>query len=72
MVFGIIYMIICKINKKIYVDQTTRTLEERFVEHFKADSILRRNIREFGEDNFSREVLAECKTQEELDEQERI
>ena len=72
MVFGIIYMIICKINKKIYVGQTTRTLEERFAEHSKANSLLGRDIREFGEDNFSREVLAECKTQEELDEQERI
>ena len=70
--YGVIYLIKDKTNDKIYVGQTTRSVEERFLEHSKADSYLGRAIRKHGKENFSIEILVECQTQKELDEQERI
>ena len=74
---GIIY-VRCSLfgNKQFgrqkYVGQTTRTLEERFSEHAESDSLLGRAIQRDGAENFFREVLVECETQEELDKQERL
>lgn len=70
--FGVVYVITNRINGKNYVGQTTRTLEQRFVEHSKADTLLGEAIREFGAKNFSREVLEICETQEQLNERERF
>ena len=70
--FGIVYLITNLLDGKKYVGQTTRTLEERFSEHSEADSLLGRAIQRDGAENFSREVLAECETPEELDTQERF
>ena len=72
MAYGVIYKITNKLNGKPYVGQTTRTLEERFLEHSKADSYPGRAIRKHGKENFSIEILVECQTQKELDEQERF
>ena len=70
--FGIVYLITNLLDGKKYVGQTTRTLEERFSEHAEADSLLGRAIQRDGTENFSREVLSECETPEELDAQERF
>ncbi|MBR3745690.1 MAG: GIY-YIG nuclease family protein, partial [Selenomonadaceae bacterium] len=70
--FGVVYLITNQIDGKPYVGQTTRTLEQRFAEHAKADSLIGKAIRKYGAENFSIEVLAECKTQEELDDKERF
>ena len=70
--FGIVYLITNLLDGKKYVGQTTRTLEERFSEHVEADSLLGRAIQRDGAENFSREVLVECETPEELDAQERF
>ena len=70
--FGIIYVITNRINGKNYVGQTTRTLEERFSEHAKADTLLGKAIQMDGAENFSREVLEMCRTQEQLDEREKF
>ena len=70
--FGIVYLITNLLDGKQYVGQTTRTLEERFSEHAQADSLLGREIQRDGAENFSREILAECETPEELDAQERF
>ena len=70
--FGIVYLVTNLLDGKQYVGQTTRTLEERFSEHSEADSLLGRAIQRDSAENFSREVLAECETPEELDAQERF
>ena len=70
--FGVVYVITNRINGKNYVGQTTRTLEQRFAEHSKADTLLGKAIREFGEENFSCEVLETCVTQEQLNEREKF
>ena len=69
---GFVYLVTNKLDGKKYVGQTTRTLEQRFAEHSKADTLLGKAIRTDGAENFSIEVLATCETQEELDEQERF
>ena len=38
--FGAVYLIFDKVNGKMYVGQTTCTLERRFKEHAKADYFL--------------------------------
>ena len=70
--FGIVYVITNRINGKNYVGQTTRTLEQRFTEHAKADTLLGKAIQMDGAENFSREVLEMCRTQEQLDEREKF
>ena len=66
-----IYKITDLTTGKIYVGQTTRTAEERFAEHQKADSLLGRAIRAHGVENFKLEVLEKCETIEQLNERER-
>ena len=68
--YGVIYAIKNKINSKKYVGQTTLTVQERFSAHSKADSLLGKDIRSFGKENFSIEVLEECETAEQLNERE--
>lgn len=70
--YGVVYSVTNNLDGKQYVGQTTRTLEERFSEHAESDSLLGRAIQRDGAENFSREILVECETQKELDEQERI
>ena len=60
------YFIQNLINGKRYVGQTTRTVEERFKEHAKADSHLGRAIRKYGVENFKYGVIKTCATAEEL------
>ena len=68
--FGIIYEIENIINHKIYIGQTTRTLEERFKEHRNKNFPIGKAIRKYGEKIFVKVILAECETQEQLNELE--
>ena len=69
-VYGVIYAIKNNFNSKIYVGQTTLTLQERFSAHNKTDSLLGKDIRSFGKENFLIEVLEECDSAEQLNERE--
>lgn len=71
----IIYKITCKINNKIYIGQTTETLEQRFSRHIgyqknEHDTKFYRAIRKYGIDNFYIEELDIAKNQSELDDKE--
>ena len=69
--YGVIYKLTNKINGKPYVGQTTRTPEERFIDHkYCQTSNIGRAIRKYGEENFTIEVLEECETKEQLNERE--
>lgn len=64
----IVYKLTNLVNGKIYVGQTTRSLEKRFKEHSHCKtSLIGQAIHEFGEENFSREVLVTCDSKEETD-----
>ena len=60
-----IYKITNLINGKIYVGQTTKTIEERFKKHSTTDSLIGKAIRKYGKENFKLELIAECTTIEE-------
>lgn len=68
----IVYKITNKTNGKIYIGQTKYTIEQRFLQHSKADSPLGQAIRQFGMENFTIETIEECETQEELNEREKF
>ena len=69
--YGIIYKLTCLISWKVYVGQTTKTLDERFIQHSRTDSLIGKAIRKYGAENFLREVLEVCDTPEQLNERER-
>lgn len=64
---GCIYKIKNNINEKIYVGQTTKTLDFRKKEHIRAsrytgykNSIIYQAIRKYGIENFTFELVEEC------------
>lgn len=74
-----IYKITNKINNKIYVGKTTKSIERRFAEHVmvsnkeKDTSVKLHNaIRKYGIDNFMIEELDVATTKEELNKKERF
>ncbi len=67
----LIYVITNKLSGKQYVGQTQRTLKARIYEHRHGKVLyIDRAIRKIGWENFTVEVLEECKTLEELNERE--
>jgi group I intron endonuclease len=77
MVYGSVYKILNRVNGKFYIGQTTRKIDVRMKEHIRKASShgqnmpILRAINKYGADNFSISVIDECKSKEELDEQEK-
>jgi len=72
--FGFIYIIKNSINNKVYIGQTTQSVEVRFKQHIKclksnSKQAVSRAIKKYGKDKFFYEVLEKC-TIEKLDEKE--
>lgn len=68
-----IYKITNLINGKIYIGQTTRSVEVRFRYHCynsKSRSLIRNAINKYGKENFKIELIKECNSIIELNEQE--
>ena len=61
----IVYKLTNIYNGKIYVGQTKFSVEKRFKEHAKADSLIGYAIRKHGAEHFLLEVLETCETREE-------
>lgn len=71
----LIYKVINKVNNKVYVGQTTRSLEERKIQHLSnadrgCNFIFHRAIRKHGEDNFDWVVLEKCSNIDKLNKRE--
>lgn len=67
----IIYKITNKINNKIYIGQTIRTLEERVKEHKrKKNCSLYKAFNKYGIENFDFEIIEKCNSTEEMNEKE--
>lgn len=64
-----IYIITNKINKKVYIGQTWKTIEKRFKEHkyCKYDNKLFRAMNKYGRDNFDIKIIDTCNMQEQAD-----
>lgn len=67
----VIYKITNLVNNKIYVGKTKRRLEKRFAEHAKRNYLIGYAIRKYGANNFKREILAKCETNDLANEMER-
>jgi group I intron endonuclease len=74
--YGLIYKVTNIQNRKVYIGQTTRSLEKRKKEHIK-DAINEKYVipfhnalRKYGAYNFKWEILGYCKTIEELNDSE--
>lgn len=50
--YGVVYCVNNIINDKKYIGITTRTIDERFNEHCKANSIIGKAISKYGKNNF--------------------
>lgn len=70
--FGKIYRIKNKLNDKMYIGQTKRSIEQRFKEHVWNKSLVGLAIIKYGAENFEVEIIEECDTQEQLDEREKF
>jgi len=69
----IVYKIENLVNGKCYVGQTIQPLKFRIAEHKSSKtSLIGRAIKKYGWENFKVEIISECKTFEELDEQEKL
>jgi group I intron endonuclease len=71
---GLVYKIVNLINNKVYVGQTTRSLERRWYDHSNRKSkscpALKAAIEKYGKQNFTIEVLEVCESLDKLNEQE--
>lgn len=71
----IIYKIQNKINNKVYIGQTTRTLNERKREHISKGNngyfFIQKAIKKYGEDNFEWSVICNCNDRKELNKMEK-
>ena len=74
MSYGLVYNLKNSANNKPYVGQTVRSPHERWLQHISDSKKLlfpiNRAIQKYGKDTFTLEILCECETQEELNEQE--
>lgn len=69
-IYGRIYCIENKINHKKYIGLTTRSIEERFSEHCKANTVIGEAIRKHGVDNFMCYEVDNAQSKNELSELE--
>lgn len=68
---GIIYKAINKINGKVYIGQTTATLEHRICQHvLKRSGLFPKALKKYGKDGFLFETIDIGTTNNELDEKE--
>ena len=70
---GIIYKFTNKINNKIYIGQTTQTLEQRINKHLQQlndETYFHRALKKYGIDNFNIEIIEQSIPLNELDNRE--
>lgn len=69
--YGVIYLIKCLINNKIYIGQTTQK-GDIFDKYFGSGHNIKLAIKKYGKENFIKEVLCECSNKQELNEMEKF
>jgi group I intron endonuclease len=69
-----VYKITCLPNGKVYIGQTSRSIQRRFSEHYssKNGSLIHKALRKYGKDNFVLEELAMCFSEEEVNKTEAL
>ena len=69
--FGFIYKITNKINNRIYIGQSHLTEDVFHSKYWGSGKIIKLAIRKNGKENFTKEILQYCNSQQELDEAEK-
>jgi hypothetical protein len=67
----VIYKIENKINGKIYIGQTTKSIESRFLSHSKGDMVIGRAIKKYGIQSFKISVIDTATDKKVLNEKEK-
>lgn len=67
-VLGIVYKVTNQLNQKSYIGQTRKI--KQFKNYYGSGKLIKQAITKNGRENFVKEILFECFTQEELDEKE--
>ena len=71
MIYGVVYLLWNTFNGKRYVGQTTKSVEERIMQHKRSDLVVDKAIQKYGIENFRYGVIKTCASKEELDYWER-
>ena len=66
----IIYKAVNKINGKIYVGQTTKTINERFKGHLRGKTYFDKSLKKYGINNFEISIIDSASCIEELNQKE--
>ena len=69
MAFGVIFLTTCHVNDKVYVGQSVRTGKE-LQKYMGSGLKLKRAKKKYGDENFSKFIIQECFSREELNRQE--
>lgn len=68
--YGFIYITTNHVNNKKYIGQKKYDRENRWRDYLGSGVHLKRAIEKYGNENFSKEIIEECYSKEELDEKE--
>lgn len=70
---GVIYKITNKINNKVYIGQTTRSIKKRFSRHCneKSCAAIHMAIKKYGKENFEITILQNCDNKKDLNKKEK-
>lgn len=66
-VFGVVYLILNKLNGKMYVGQTVQSLKNRMARHLSGDQYIDRALKKYGLENFYYGVIKSCASKAEMD-----
>lgn len=68
-IYGVIYLVWCRVNGKRYVGQTVQPLEKRFNAHAscKKNMLISKAIRKYGKEKFRYGVIKVCSSKAEMD-----
>lgn len=70
--YGYVYKITCLINNKCYVGQKRKNVFDEKYWGSSKNPEYKKDLKEFGKENFKREILCWCESQEELNEKETL
>lgn len=69
--YGFIYITTNHINGKQYIGQKKYDKQDKWKDYLGSGIILSKAIEKYGKENFSKEIIEECKSKEKLDEREK-
>ena len=69
--YGFVYITTNLVNGKRYLGQKTMNSYRNWKDYLGSGIILTKSIKKYGKENFSKEIIEECETKEQLNEREK-